>query len=174
MRIIVPLSAVILGGAAMSLYFLNAPETEGLDPDARATRTEVRKNDRALALYDGDAVLKTYRVALGFNPLGHKEREGDGRTPEGTYVIDWRNPASAYHLSMHISYPDAEDRARAAERGVSPGGDVMIHGLSDKMAIVGAAHAKVDWTAGCIAVTNDEMDEIWRAVPNGTPITIHP
>ena len=174
MRIFVPLSAVFMGVAAIMIFLSNGPEPGVLEPDARATRIEVHKREHSLSLYDGDRLLKTYRIALGFNPLGHKEREGDGRTPEGAYVIDWRNPGSAYHLSMHISYPNAEDRARAAKKGVPPGGDIMIHGLSTGMAAVGAAHSKVDWTAGCIAVTNDEMDEIWRAVPDGTPITITP
>jgi murein L,D-transpeptidase YafK len=116
----------------------------------------------------GESVLRIYRVALGRDPAGHKQQEGDGRTPEGNYTIDRRNPNSRYHLSLRISYPNAADRARAAELGVEPGGDIMIHGLKD------GQPRNDDWTQGCIAVTDSEMDEIWALVPEGTPIRIDP
>ena len=105
---------------------------------------------------------------------GVAHHQGDGRTPEGSYRLDWRNPDSRYHRSIHISYPAPEDRARARRLGVSPGGDIMIHGLPNGRGWIGAAHAGYDWTDGCIAVTNAEMDEIWALVDNGTPIEIRP
>ena len=108
-------------------------------------------------------MVRTYRIALGRDPLGHKQREGDGRTPEGRYTIDRRNPNSKYHLALHISYPGP------ADLGADPGGDIMIHGLKP-----GVDHPASDWTQGCIAVTDSEMDEIWEMVADGTPIEILP
>lgn len=105
---------------------------------------------------------------------GPKRQEGDERTPEGLYRIDWRNPNSVAHLSLHISYPDAEDRARAGAAGVAPGGSIMIHGLPNGWGFLGALHRRLDWTDGCIGVTNAEMREIWALVPDGTPIRIAP
>jgi murein L,D-transpeptidase YafK len=134
----------------------------------RADRIVVYKARREMLLLLGNSLLRTYRVALGRDPVGHKECEGDGRTPEGRYTIDRRNPKSRYYLSLHISYPNAADRARAAEQGVDPGGDIMIHGLKDGMIRDG------DWTQGCIAVTDAEMEEIWGLVPEGTRIDIEP
>jgi murein L,D-transpeptidase YafK len=121
-----------------------------------------------MLLLRGDAVLRVYRVALGRDPIGHKQQEGDGRTPEGRYHIDRRNPRSRYHLSLRISYPNEQDAAGALDRGVAPGGDIMIHGLKD------GELRDDDWTQGCIAVTDAEMDEIWNLVPEGTPIVINP
>jgi murein L,D-transpeptidase YafK len=134
----------------------------------RADRIIVNKGRREMLLLRGESVLREYRVALGRDPVGHKQREGDGRTPEGDYTIELRNPRSAYHLSLRISYPSAADSARAAELDVDPGGDIMIHGLKDGTAREG------DWTQGCIAVTDAEMDEIWALVQEGTPIRIDP
>jgi murein L,D-transpeptidase YafK len=133
----------------------------------RADRIIVRKSRREMLLLRGEAILRSYRIALGREPLGHKVQEGDGRTPEGLYVIDRRNPRSAYHLSLHISYPNADDSSRARELGVDPGGDIMIHGLKE-----GVRHPDEDWTQGCIAVADHEMDEIWGLVADGTPIRI--
>lgn len=135
---------------------------------AKADRVVVDKGDRQLYLLRGGEVWKSYPVGLGFEPEGHKQREGDGRTPEGDYLLDWRNSRSSYYLSIHISYPDADDKARARERGVPPGGAIFIHGFP------GYKGKMLDWTLGCIAVTNQAMDEIWATVPNGTPITIRP
>src|SRR5690242_12427174 len=134
----------------------------------RADRIVVYKARREMLLLLGKSLLRTYKVALGRDPVGHKEREGDGRTPEGRYTIDRRNPKSKYYLSLHISYPNAADRAHAAELGVDPGGDIMIHGQKD------GQPREHDWTQGCIAVTDSEMDEIWSLVPEGTPIVINP
>ena len=126
----------------------------------------VRKHRRELLLLSGTSLLRTYRISLGPQPAGPKQQEGDGRTPEGRYTIDWRNPNSKYHLSLHISYPDAEDRARALAAGIDPGKDIMIHGQPNGESRTG------DWTQGCIAVTNAEMEEIWSLVFDGTPIVI--
>jgi murein L,D-transpeptidase YafK len=134
----------------------------------------VNKARRELILMHGREVLRSYRVALGTNPAGRKERQGDGRTPEGLYTITGRNARSAFHRSLRISYPNREDRARAARAGVNPGGDIMIHGLPNGRGFIGRLHRQVDWTLGCIAVTDEEIEEIWRLVPNGTPVQINP
>jgi murein L,D-transpeptidase YafK len=145
-----------------------------LPADARADRVIVMKKDRTLTLMNRDKVLKVYKVALGGDPVGPKRMEGDHRTPEGTYILDRRNSKSKYYRSIHISYPSVEDRERAHNLGVSPGGDVMVHGLPNGFGWLGASHRAQDWTDGCIAVTDQEMDEIWNAVPDGTPIEIKP
>lgn len=132
------------------------------------------KSDRKLTLFQQGVEVASYDVALGNNPVGDKERRGDGRTPEGLYFINGRNPESKYHLALRISYPDAAHRSKAAMSGVSAGGDVMIHGLPRAFATVGALHRQQDWTLGCIAVTNEEIEEIWRSVPNGARILIRP
>ena len=133
----------------------------------------VRKAAREMQLLRGDEVLRTYRIALGGAPEGHKLQEGDQRTPVGNYVIDWRNPRSMAHLSLHISYPTEQDAAKAKEANVSPGGNIMIHGLPNGWGALGAIHHLWDWTDGCVAVTNSEMREIWSLVPNGTPISLY-
>ena len=132
------------------------------------------KSDRELTLFYRGQPVHTYKVALGRNPVGTKQRRGDGKTPEGLYYIEGRNPQSKYHLSLRVSYPTAQQRTLAARRGVSPGGDIMIHGLPKAFATVGALHRQQDWTEGCVAVTNEEIEEIWRAVPNGARILIRP
>lgn len=147
---------------------------EPLPAGARADLVVVDKSERSLTLYRRGAALRSYRVALGPSPEGHKEREGDGKTPEGRYVIDWRNAKSSFHRSLHVSYPNARDRREARRRGVDPGGAIMVHGLPNGMAWLGSAHAASDWTLGCIAVTNEEIEEIWRVVADGTPIEIKP
>ena len=139
-----------------------------------ADRILVEKQARRLTLLSKGEVLKIYKIALGGNPIGPKERQGDNKTPEGTYVIDGRNKGSRYHLSLHVSYPNERDRKRAKELGVSPGGDIMIHGIKNGLSWVGDAHAGVDWTKGCIAVTDEEIEEIDRLAPNGTIVEIRP
>jgi murein L,D-transpeptidase YafK len=151
-----------------------AKANDRLAPAAKADRVEVVKSRRELTLYRGGKPLKTYKVALGGEPIGAKTRVGDHRTPEGRYVLDFRNANSRFHLSIHISYPNAADRERAKKLGVAPGGAIMIHGLPRAFAFLGSLHRQHDWTDGCIAVTNEEMDEIWSAVPDGTPIEIKP
>jgi lipoprotein-anchoring transpeptidase ErfK/SrfK len=139
-----------------------------------ADKVLIEKKERRLTLLSKGEVIKTYRIALGGNPVGPKEREGDNKTPEGTYIIDSRNSNSDYHLSLHISYPNQKDIVRAKELGVSPGGDIMIHGFKNGLSWVGASHLEVDWTNGCIAVTDEEMEEIYKFVPNGTIVEIKP
>jgi murein L,D-transpeptidase YafK len=134
----------------------------------------ILKKDHVLELLKGGKVIRTYKVALGSGGPAPKQREGDGRTPEGHYIIDSRYAESHYHKALHISYPNAEDRRRAARLGVSPGGAIMIHGLPNGMGSIGAAHRLYDWTLGCIAVTDEEIDEIWNLVPVGTPVEIRP
>ena len=141
---------------------------------ALADSIVVEKSQHRLSLYRHGALLRSYLVALGQQPVGDKVRIGDMRTPEGIFRIEARNPESRYHRSLRISYPDAAHRAKARALGVSPGGDIMIHGLPARQAWVGAAHRDFDWTEGCIAVTNAEIEEIWSAVPVGTPIQIKP
>jgi murein L,D-transpeptidase YafK len=139
-----------------------------------ADRVVVLKKERTLQLLNQGKVIKTYKVALGGDPVGPKTRQSDHKTPEGVYLLDSRNPHSQFYKSIHISYPNASDRAAARQKGVSPGGDVFVHGLPNGYRYVGAAHRLKDWTDGCIAVTDQEMDEIWLAVPDGTPIEIRP
>jgi L,D-peptidoglycan transpeptidase YkuD (ErfK/YbiS/YcfS/YnhG family) len=153
---------------------------ETLEQKIFALRTEpadkvlIEKKERRLTLLSKGEVIKTYKIALGGNPVGPKERQGDNKTPEGTYIIDSRNRDSGYHLSLHISYPNEKDKMRAKELGVSPGGDIMIHGIKNGLSWVGASHAEVDWTKGCIAVTDEEMEEIDKLVPDGTIVEIRP
>ncbi len=118
--------------------------------------------------------MREYRVSLGREPVGAKQRWGDGRTPEGRYRLDWRTPRSAYHRAIHVSYPNPDDRRQAAEAGAAAGGAILLHGLPEGGDWVGEAHREFDWTEGCIAVTNEEMDEIWELVRDGTPIEIRP
>jgi murein L,D-transpeptidase YafK len=132
------------------------------------------KGQRQLTLYYRGQEVRKYGVALGKNPTGDKLRRGDGRTPEGLFFIEGRNPQSKYHLSLRISYPDVAHRTYAAKHGLSAGGDIMIHGLPRAFAMIGALHRQQDWTEGCIAVTNEEIEEIWRAVPDGARILIKP
>jgi murein L,D-transpeptidase YafK len=146
----------------------------GAAPDGLADSVVVLKGQRELLLLRQGQVLKGYKVALGREPVGPKVRAGDHRTPEGNYAIDWRNPESKFHLSLHVSYPKALDIQRARQSGAAPGGDIMIHGLQNGLGWIGRFHRLVDWTDGCVAVTNSEMDQIWRAVPDGTPIEIRP
>lgn len=141
---------------------------------AIADRIVVDKSERRLELYDGTALLRSYTVSLGREPVGPKRREGDSRTPEGRYYIDYRKPDSAFYRALHISYPTPNQRAAARARGEPPGGLIMIHGLSERRAPFGRLNRLSDWTIGCIAVTNAEMDELWRVVVDGTPIEIKP
>ena len=129
----------------------------------------VDKSERTLQLLRDGAVIATFPVALGFSPHGHKTEQGDGRTPEGSYRLDWHNPNSRFHLSIHVSYPNDADRAQAAARGVSPGGDIFIHGTPGWLTAIGW-----DWTLGCIALSNADMDVVYASVADGTPITIRP
>jgi len=141
-----------------------------------ADQVVVKKSERKLMLLSRGKVIREYRVALGDNPRGHKMHEGDERTPEGNYVLDWRNPRSNYYKSIHVSYPNSEDRFFAQLMGYEPGGMIMIHGKPNyvRSPAVMKEYDRRDWTDGCIAVDNREMDEIWYAVRDGTPIRILP
>ena len=169
------LAILVIAVAAIAVYIadtrLPALFAEVL-PQAESVL--VRKGERKLYLLRDGRPYREYTIALGANPQGHKQQEGDERTPEGDYVLDWRNPNSGYHLSLHVSYPDRHDEQLAATRGVSPGGMIMIHGQRNGLGWFAAVLQHWDWTNGCIAVTNVAMEEIWQAVPNGTPIRIEP
>ena len=142
----------------------------------KADKVVVKKSERKLQLIQDGAVLREYKIALGDRPKGHKMREGDERTPEGDYILDWRNPNSRFHKSIHVSYPNTRDVRFARFLGASPGGMIMIHGQPNHIRSekVKAEYKRRDWTDGCIAVQNHEMDEIWSTVRNGTPIKILP
>jgi hypothetical protein len=145
-----------------------------LPGDFLADSIVVEKSERRLTLYYRGVAVRKYRVALGRNPVGDKIAIGDYRTPEGVYWIIGRNPFSKFYKSLEISYPDSAHEARAAKLGVSPGGNIMIHGLPPRQAKLGPSHVLADWTEGCIAVTNAEIDELWRAVELGAVIQIKP
>jgi murein L,D-transpeptidase YafK len=134
----------------------------------------VKKSEAKLYLFAHGQEIASFHIALGPNPAGHKQRQGDGRTPEGRYSLDARNEHSAYYKSLHVSYPSALDRQRAQRDGVSPGGDIMIHGQPNGWEKYEAATQSRNWTLGCIALTNEDMDVVWRSVPLGTPIRIDP
>lgn len=141
-------------------------------PTGPVDRIFIDKSEHWMAVYRGGQIIREFRVALGRGGLKPKERAGDGRVPEGLYVIDAHNPNSAYHLSLHISYPTPDQAAAAAARGVRAGGDIMIHGLPNGRSWVGSRQRSADWTDGCIALTDAEMDWLYQAVPDGTPIEI--
>ena len=130
------------------------------DSATKADQVIVVKSQRTLTLLSHGKVLRTYKVALGGTPVGAKEQQGDHKTPEGRYILDRRNAKSRFYKSIHVSYPNEQDKERAARRGVSPGGDIMIHGLPNGFGWLGATHRAQDWTDGCVAVTNQEIDEI--------------
>jgi murein L,D-transpeptidase YafK len=142
-------------------------------PVHRADCILVLKSAHTLTLLSNGQTIKTYKVALG-DPKGPKSQAEDKKTPEGTYFVDAKNPSRLFHRALHLSYPNAADRERARKLGVSPGGDIEIHGLPTQYAWMGAAHRAIDWTTGCIAVTNPEIDEIWTYVSVGTPVEIRP
>ena len=162
---------VLFALAPFSLRALS-PSDPPLPTSAVADKVIVLKGERKLLLLKGNDVLKTYTVSLGSNPVGLKIREGDRKTPEGNYVLDRHNAHSQSHKSIHISYPNAEDMARARKLGVRTGRDLFIHGLPN--GFKGPSDQVGDWTEGCIALTNQDIDEIWRMVADGTPIEIRP
>ena len=160
MRAVIVLTAALAAaGCGSKFKTYDGPEV---------TRVHVFKESRRMYLFHHDAVLRAYEVDLGFAPEGHKRARGDGRTPEGAYIIDKRNPNSSFHLSVGISYPSEIDVAVARGAGLDPGGDIFIHGEPRKF------RRSQDWTAGCIAVTNDEVEDIYAMVRDGTPIVISP
>jgi murein L,D-transpeptidase YafK len=140
----------------------------------KADLVRVVKSERRLYLMKNGEILDDFHVAFGGNPKGHKERRGDQRTPEGRYVLDWKNDKSKYHLSIHVSYPNAADRAHARKLGVDPGGDIMVHGQPNGKEAFTWITQRFNWTDGCIALSNKNMDKVWAAVDPGTPIVIEP
>jgi murein L,D-transpeptidase YafK len=167
--------AAVLAAGMFGVHGARAEALSGdLPGNLRADKVVVLKGARQLLLLSGDRVIKSFRIALGRNPDGPKIRAGDGRTPEGHYVLDRRNPASRFHRSIHISYPAPVDIERSRALHASPGGDIMIHGVPPGAEPLGSDQADQDWTEGCIALSNPEIDEIWGQVSDGTPIDILP
>jgi len=167
------IAGVVFAAILFSPYWQSNAQAKP-KPTAKADRIEVRKSERTMTLLHDEKELKTYKVALSTVPVGAKEREGDHKVPEGLYVVDAKNDHSKFHLALDISYPNAADRERARKLGVRPGGDIEIHGLGSKFGWVGSLHRQTDWTDGCIAVTNSEIEEIWPLVAVGTPVEIRP
>jgi murein L,D-transpeptidase YafK len=161
--------AIIAGVSVWNLW----PDTP-LPPGTKADLVVVHKAARRLELYRGNELLKAYQVSLGRHPIGAKSQQGDGRTPEGDYRLDYRNPGSSFHKALHISYPEPAEIASARSRNIDPGGLVMVHGMRNGFGWIGRLHRMIDWTDGCVAVTNNEIDEISVAVPVGTKIVIEP
>ena len=172
----------ILSGFATFFVLLSLTLTpaSGASMARKADLVVIHKKQRILKLLSGGDTVRQYSIALGFNPQGHKRREGDGKTPEGAYRIDWRNENSGFHLSLHIDYPRPADYPKQADGlaasaiAADPGRDIMIHGLPNGFSAERIGHPSVDWTAGCIAVTNAEIEEIWRLVDDGTTVLILP
>lgn len=168
---IILLFIALLLTSAMIYYFL--PEAK-LPSDAKVDKLILKKNKRELSVFYQGKLLKTYHVSLGRNPKGHKQKEGDKKTPEGLYFIDSKNPQSGYHRNLGVSYPNKEDILNAKNAGVDPGGEIKIHGLRNGLGFIGKFHWWFDWTAGCIALTDQEIDELYRAVEMRSPILIQP
>jgi murein L,D-transpeptidase YafK len=166
------LLALLVAGL-MAWRFAPTPPPQ-LPQNAAVDLIIVHKAARRLELYRGDQILRSFAVSLGSDPIGPKRQEGDGRTPEGEYRIDYRKADSSFHRALHISYPGPADIAGARSRGVNPGELVMIHGTKNGLSPNAKERLPADWTDGCIAVTDEEMDEIWRAVPGNTKIVITP
>jgi murein L,D-transpeptidase YafK len=163
--------AALLGASAWSA---GRPASKPQQKLEQADLILIVKSERTMTLMRQGKVLKTYKVALGQEPRGAKTQLGDNRTPEGEYTIDLRNPHSQFHLALRISYPNQAHRERAGKLGVDPGGAIMIHGLPAAYAWLGPMHRHTDWTLGCVAVTNPEIEEIWKMVPLGTRVEIRP
>jgi len=164
------LSAVVV---MAGLSYAHWPE-DRLPPNTQADKILIEKSKRTLTIFQKGQPLKSYHVALGRQPQGPKQVEGDKKTPEGNYQIDRKNPDSAFHLALHISYPNPSDVQKAKELGAAPGGDILIHGIRNGLGWIGKFQRLFDWTVGCIAVTNPEIEELWRVVPVGTPVEIDP
>ena len=164
-----PRSRRLLSGV---LLLLLAGSVFAAQPKADLVR--VVKSESRLYLIRDEEVFASYNVVFGANPQGHKEREGDERTPEGRYYLTYKNPNSGFHRSIHISYPNAEDREHARQLGVDPGGDIMIHGQKNGKEWLSRFSGFVNWTDGCVALSNSDMDEVWDAIDPGIPIEIEP
>lgn len=169
-------AAVVFLAATVALAIVGCGgSTERPDRNTQyADSVVVKKSERKMQLLKNGAVIREYRIALGASPKGHKFQEGDERTPVGDYILDWRNPRSNYYKSIHVSYPNDRDKTLAQVLGITPGGMIMVHGMPNhiRSPMVRAEYSRRDWTDGCIAVQDAEMDEIWRMVRDGTPIRI--
>jgi murein L,D-transpeptidase YafK len=165
---------ITLTSAVAGLVLSLAAVSQEAAQPLRADKILIEKSERRMTLLWKGTPVRMYSIALGGAPVGKKQCQGDQKTPEGIYSITGRNPQSSYHRSLRISYPNAEDIANARRLRCSPGGDIMIHGLPNGQDSIGAAHVANDWTLGCIAVTNPEIEEVWKAVPNGTTVEIRP
>jgi len=165
---------IIITATAFSAFLMiyNYETVQPFPEDKPVSRIIVNKAERKMHLFSGNEVIRSYKISLGFNPVGAKEFEGDGKTPEGVYIINDKNPNSGYYLNLGLSYPDSEDIKRAKAAGKSPGGDIKIHGMRNGFGFIGKFHRFYDWTHGCIAVTNREMKELFDNVPLGTEIII--
>ena len=165
----------MLLGVALILCQSALAETAALEnPLAVADRVVIEKNRRTMTLYAAGEKIAAFRVALGRAPVGRKLCQGDEKTPEGLYYVSGRKLNSDFHRALQISYPSDDDLARARLFGCDPGGQIMIHGLKPERAWVGSRHSIVDWTKGCIAVTNEEIERIWLMVPDGAQVEIKP
>lgn len=163
---------IVLGLIALALEILLTPVISAAGPVI--DKIVIYKARRLLLLQHNATILIKYKISLGMNPVGDKQQRGDSRTPEGSYNIDYRNPQSLYHLSLHISYPDAKDIKRAKARSVDPGGEIFIHGIPNGAGSNTDYFRHHDWTDGCVAVSNRAIEDIWRRVKNGTKIEIKP
>ena len=166
--------AALVAMCVLALYFYAHHNWHPLPAGTTIDRIVVEKSAKRLSIFRNGNLIKSYRIALGRNPAGAKQEEGDMKTPEGIYQIDSRNVQSSFHLALHISYPSDEDNLHAAARGVSAGSDIMIHGIQNGRGWIGAFHRWRNWTAGCVALTDEEIEELWRVTPDGTTIEIHP
>jgi murein L,D-transpeptidase YafK len=166
--------AALIVICVLALYFHAHHNWHPLPAGTTIDRILVEKSAKRLSIFRDGNQIKRYQIALGRNPVGAKQEEGDVKTPEGIYKIDSRNPRSSFHLALHISYPSDEDNQRAAARGVSAGFDIMVHGIQNGRGWIGAFHRWKNWTAGCIALTDEEIEELWRVTPDGTTIEIRP
>jgi murein L,D-transpeptidase YafK len=168
-----PITLLVIVSVAALLAWADWPYNR-LASDTHVDQILIEKSVRRLTLLQGGLPVKQYRVALGRNAVGPKEKEGDKKTPEGIYhVLEHKRP-SGFHLALRVSYPEARDIARARANGASAGSDIMIHGIKNGLGLLGRMHRWVDWTAGCVAVTNSEIEEIWMLVVDGTPVEIRP
>jgi murein L,D-transpeptidase YafK len=160
---------LLLAGLATYAWFPPSKSLQG-----PIDKLIVSKSQHKLILLRHGEELRSYPIAIGRSPVGAKTRAGDHKTPEGNYIVDGKKANSGFHLALHVSYPNAEDRQRAAVGGFPPGGDIMIHGIKNHLGWIARLHRLMDWTDGCVAVTNAEMDQIWDLVPIGTPVEIRP
>jgi len=165
---------IISTAILLSIVLCQACGRTDRQPAELADKIVIAKSAHTLTLMKGSRLLRVYKVAIGRQPVGAKIRSGDHKTPEGEYIIDSKKSDSRFDRALHISYPNQTDRERALREGVNPGGDIEIHGLQNGLRWIGSLHRRIDWTDGCIAVTDDEIEEIWNRTAVGTPVEIKP